>query len=226
MSGKLTSDGAQHVADRINNSLNGTALPETYTHIEIGVGVKGTLAAANSIALNANAAKGATSIVLKDSAAGVLTGTVIAGDVLVFADDDTRYEVGANATASGNLITVALAATTPLAVDHQTGDVVTTSMGASSGDTGVRTPLASGGRVAITAGWPKTVTIASGPAIEFKGSFPAGTFSVGTSITEGAVRQNSGGGKCFGRVVFDTPQNPSASQSLDVTLQIPLKALI
>lgn len=226
MSGKLTSDGVQHIADRVNNSLNGTALPETYTHIEVGVGVKGTLAAAASIAMNANAAKGATSIVLKDSGGGALTGTLIAGDVLVFALDDTRYEVGANATAAGNLITVSLAATTPLAVARSTGDLVTTSMGASSVDTGVRTPLASGGRVAITSGWPKTVTTASGPALEVKASFPAGTFSVGTAITEGAVRQNSGGGKCLGRVVFDAAQNPSASQSLDVTLQFPLKGLI
>jgi hypothetical protein len=226
MSGKLTSDGVQHLADRVNNSLNGTALPETYTHVEIGTGVKGSLAAAASIALNANAAKGALSIVLKDSGGGTLTGSLIAGDVLVFGNDDTRYEVGANCSASGNLITVPLASTTPLAVAHSTGDVVTTSMGASSGDTGVRTSLAAGGRVAITTGWPKTVSTASGPAVEFKASFPAGTFSVGTAITEGAVRQSSGGGKCLGHVVFDAAQSPSASQSLDVTLQFPLKALI
>ena len=229
MSGKLTNDGVQWVADLANNALIGATLSTSYASLEIGTGVKGNLVAAASIALNANAAKGATAIVLKDSGAGTLTGNLIAGDLLTFTNDDTPYEVAANATAAGNLISVTL--TNPLVMAHATGDVCVTSIGASSTDAGVRTPLASGGRVAITTGWPKIVTVSSGVytgklAVEAKASFPAGTFTVGTQITEAAIRQNSSGGKCAARVIFDTPQNPSASQSLDVTLQIPLLAKV
>jgi len=221
MAGKLTTDGRQHMADRIQNSLNGTALPETYGYLEIGTGTKGSLAAGTALQNNAQALKGATTVVLKDSG-GSLTGSLVAGDYLIFALDDTKYEVAANATASANLITVTLA--NPLVMEHAAGEGVTTYQGGSSGTTGVRTALATGGRVAITTGWPKITTVSTGAAIEFKASFPAGTFTVGTAITEAAVRQSAAGGKCLGYVVLDTPQNPSASQSLDVTVQFPIIA--
>lgn len=221
MSGKLTTDGRQHLADRIQNSLTGAALPETYGYLEIGTGVKGNLSAGTALQVNASASKGATSVVLKDSG-GSLTGSLTAGDYLIFADDDTKYEVANTVAASGNLITVTLVNALVATKAINTG--VTTYMGGSSTTTGVRTPLASGGRVAITAGWPKIVSVASGAALEFKASFPAGTFTVGSAITEAAIRQSAAGGKCAGYIVLDTPQSPSASQSLDVTVQLPLIA--
>lgn len=92
-------------------------------------------------------------------------------------------------------------------------------------DTGVQTALATGGRVACTAGWPKIVTLAGGPAIEFKATFAAGTFTTGTAITEAAVRQNSGGGVCFGRGLLDVAKNPTASEPLDITIQFPIVAV-
>lgn len=92
-------------------------------------------------------------------------------------------------------------------------------------DTGVQTALATGGRVACTAGWPKIVTLAGGPAIEFKATFAAGTFTTGTPITEAVVRENSGGGQCFGRGLLDVAKNPTASEPLDITIQFPIVAV-
>jgi hypothetical protein len=93
-------------------------------------------------------------------------------------------------------------------------------------DTGVQTPLLTGGTVACTAGWPKIVTLAGGPAIEFKATFAAGTFTTGTAITEAAVRESlSVPGQCFGRGLLDTPKNPSASEPLDITIQFPIVAV-
>lgn len=221
MAGKLTSDGRKHIADRVENSLNTTALPETYGFIEIGIGTKGNLVAGTALQLNASVAKGVTSVVLKDSG-GVLTGSLTAGDIITFANDDTEYEVANNATAAANLITLTLA--NALVVDKTASDGVATSLGGSDTTAGCRDPLASGSIVALTSGWPKTVAVAGGQAIEFKASFPAGTFTIGTSITEACVRQLGSGGKCFAYTVLDTPQNPSASQSLDVTLQYPIVA--
>lgn len=223
MSGKMTTDGRQHVADRVQNSLSGAALPETYGYVEIGTGSKGNLTAGTALQLNANAAKGDTSLVLKDGG-GVLTGSVIAGDYLLFANDTQKYEIAANASASGNLITVTLV--NALETAKTAGDGLATYMGGSNSTAGVRTSLAAGGRVAITAGWPKIVTVSTGAALEFKASFAAGTFTVGTAITESSVRQSAAGGKCLGYAVLDAPQSPSASQSLDVTLQFPLLASI
>lgn len=223
MPGKMTTDGRQHVADRLQNSLHGTALPETYDYIEIGTGTKGNLTASAALQLNANAAKGATTVVLKDSG-GVLTGSLVAGDYLLFGDDDERYEVAAPATASGNLITVNIV--NPLESAKLANDPLATFMGGTNTTTGVRAALATGGRVAVTAGWPKIVSVSTGAALEFKASFPAGTFSVGTAITEAAVRQSAAGGKCFGYAVLDVAQSPSSSQSLDVTIQFPILAII
>lgn len=219
MSGKMTTDGRQHIADRVQNSLSGAALPETYGYIEIGTGSKGNLTAGTALQLNASVAKGATAVVLKDSG-GVLTGSVVAGDCLLFGNDNQRYEVAANATASGNLITVTLV--NALETLKTAGDGLATYMGGSNTTAGVRASLAAGGRVAITAGWPKTVAVSTGAALEFKASFPAGTFTVGTAITEAAIRQSAAGGKCLGYAVLDTPQSPSSSQSLDVTIQFPI----
>lgn len=92
-------------------------------------------------------------------------------------------------------------------------------------DTGVQTALATGGRVACNAGWPKIVTLAGGPALEFKATFPAGSFTTGTAITEAAVRENAGGGQCFGRGLLDASKNPSASEPLDITIQFPIVAV-
>jgi len=92
-------------------------------------------------------------------------------------------------------------------------------------DTAVQTSLAVGGRVACTAGWPKIVTLAGGPALEYKATFDAGTFTTGTAITEAAVRENSGGGQCFGRGLLDVAKNPTASEPLDITLQFPIVAV-
>lgn len=223
MSGKLTTDGRKHIYDRVQNSLNGTAMPETYTHLEIGTGTVGDLVGAGGITVNATYAIGTTTIVLRPvTGGGSLVGSLKQGDILVFNDDATKYEVSALTTASANLITVVLV--NGLVAQHETGDVITTSFGGSNTDTGCRTPVTSGSITAVTAGWPKIVTVSGGYAIEFKGSFAAGSFTIGTAITEAAVRQNSGGGKCFGHVILDVAQSPTASQSLDVTLQFPIQA--
>lgn len=219
MAGKITSDGRKHIADLVQNALHGTALPETFGYIEVGTGTKGNLTAGTALQLNANAAKGATSVQLKDSG-GVLTGSVIAGDYLLFSADDEPYEIASNAAAAGNLITVALV--NPLETAKVAGDPLATFMGGSDTTTGVRSSLATGGRVAVTAGWPKIVSVVTGYALEYRASLPAGTFTTGTAITEAAVRQSAGGGKCAGYAVLDTPQSPDATRSLDVMLQFPL----
>lgn len=92
-------------------------------------------------------------------------------------------------------------------------------------DTAVQTPLATGGRVACTSGWPKIVTLAGGPAIEYKATFAAGTFTTGTAITEAAVRESAAGGVCFGRGLLDTSKNPTAAEPLDITIQFPIVAV-
>jgi hypothetical protein len=92
-------------------------------------------------------------------------------------------------------------------------------------DTAVQTPLATGGRVACTAGWPKIVTLAGGPALEYKATFAAGTFTTGTAITEAAVRESAAGGVCFGRGLLDTSKNPTAAEPLDITIQFPIVAV-
>lgn len=223
MAGKLTTDGRKHIYDRVQNSLNGTAMPETYTHIEIGTGTVGDLVGTGGITVNTTYAKGTTALVLRPvTGGGSLTGSLKQGDILIFNDDDTRYEVSALATAAGNLISITLV--NGLVVEHQTGDTITTSAGGFNTATGCRVPVVSGSIAAVTTGWPKVIPISGGYAIEFKASFAAGSFTVGTAITEAAVRQNSGGGKCFGYVVLDTPQSPTAAQSLDVTLQFPILA--
>ena len=64
----------------------------------------GALVPGTAAQLNAEAAKGATQIVIKDSG-GVLTGTVKEGDTLVIAGNTQRYAVTADATAASNLAT-------------------------------------------------------------------------------------------------------------------------
>jgi hypothetical protein len=104
-------------------------------------------------------------------------------------------------------------------------EIGTGSAAPTTSDTAVQTPLATGGRVACTVGWPKIVTLAGGPAMEYKATFAAGTFTVGTAITEAAVRENSGGGQCFGRGLLDASKNPTASEPLDITVQFPIIAV-
>ena len=84
----------------------------------------GALTAGTATALNADAALGATSIVVKDTTGTPsLTGTVKAGDTLVIAGNTQRYSVAADATASGNLITITL--NQPLVQAYSENDVVT-----------------------------------------------------------------------------------------------------
>lgn len=78
---------------------------------------KGTLAATASIALQAAVAKGATitdlrftggvgQCILKDSAAGVMTGTLVHGDVFTVAGDSQTYVVCDDTVAAGNQVLV------------------------------------------------------------------------------------------------------------------------
>lgn len=124
----------------------------------------------------------------------------------------------------GERITHSLGGSTP-AHSFAYIEIGTGSTAATVSDTGVETALLTGGRVACTAGWPKIVTLAGGPAIEYKATFSAGTFTTGTAITEAAVRENSGGGQCFGRGILDVSKNPSASEPLDITIQFPIVAV-
>ena len=221
--GKLTADGNTWLGELLQNALSGAAISQNYGYMEIGTGAKGNLAAGTALQLNSNVAKGATSVVLKDSG-GVLAGSLVAGDFLLFSNDNTRYEVASAATASGNLITVPLA--NALVAAKTAGDGVTTNLGGSSGSTGVRTSISAGGGVAITTGWPKVVDVSTGKALEVKATFVAGTFTVGTPFTEAAIRASAGGGKCAAYAVLETNPNPPASQSLDVTIQLPLVGII
>ena len=67
---------------------------------------KGALVPGTALQLNAEVVAGAKAAVFKDSG-GSLTGTVKIGDTFVIAGDTQRYVITADATASGNLITVA-----------------------------------------------------------------------------------------------------------------------
>lgn len=105
-------------------------------------------------------------------------------------------------------------------------EIGTGTTAATESDTGIETALITGGRVACTSGWPKIVTLAGGPAIEFKATFAAGTFTTGTAITEAAVRESVGTpGQCFGRGLLDVSKNPTASEPLDITIQFPIVAV-
>lgn len=79
---------------------------DSYMDQNINTHTKGTLSAQNNIAVKTSASAGDTQVVLKDSAAGTLTGTLVKGDILTFADTPGVYVVTANATASSNEITV------------------------------------------------------------------------------------------------------------------------
>ena len=102
-------------------------------------------------------------------------------------------------------LTATLEATAP--ADPATGTITGTSAGTDTdGDT-------------------LTYTLAGGPALEYKATFAAGTFTTGTAITEAAVRENSGGGVCFGRGLLDASKNPTAAEPLDITIQFPIVAV-
>lgn len=123
----------------------------------------------------------------------------------------------------GELITKGLGGASP-ATSYGYIEIGTGSTAATVTDTAVQTPLAAGGRVAVTSGWPKIVTGAGGPEIHYQATFAAGSFTIGTPITEAAVRELVGGGKCFGRAILDASKNPSADEPLTVTLKFPINA--
>lgn len=85
-------------------------------------------------------------------------------------------------------------------------------------DAGVQTPLAVGGRRALDAGYPQIIAAASGPEIVVQATYPAGSFTTGTAITE-AAWITSGGTKCAGRIVYTTPKNPSSQEPVTATLR-------
>ena len=84
--------------------------------------VAGSLTIGTALQLNAIVAKGATTMVFKDSG-GSLSGTVKKGDTFSIAGNTQRYAVAADATAASNLITVTVSQATPVA--YSASDVVT-----------------------------------------------------------------------------------------------------
>ena len=84
--------------------------------------VAGSLTIGTQLQLNADVAAGSTTMVFKDSG-GSLSGTVKKGDTFVIAGNTQRYAVAADATASGNLISITVSQKTPVA--YSTSDNVT-----------------------------------------------------------------------------------------------------
>lgn len=123
----------------------------------------------------------------------------------------------------GEVITKGLGGATP-STSYGYLEIGTGSASESVSDTGVATPLAAGGRVALSAGFPKIVAGAGGPELHFQATFAAGSFTTGTAITEAAVRELVGGGKCFGRELLDASKNPTADEPLTITLKYPIVA--
>src|ERR1700687_6067968 len=80
------------------------------------------LTAVTQLQLNAGAAKGATTIAIKDSD-GVLAGTIAKGDTLLIAGNTQRYAVTAASVAAANVFTLTI--TPGLAVAGNTNDNVT-----------------------------------------------------------------------------------------------------
>lgn len=100
-------------------------------------------------------------------------------------------------------------------------EIGTGSTAATDSDSGIETALASGGRIVADSGYPKIVTGAGGPEIHVKATFTAGSFTVGTPITE-AVWVDAAAATCGGRVILDVAKDPSASEPLDVTIKFPI----
>jgi hypothetical protein len=93
---------------------------EAFSNQNVQTHTTTAIVATPALTLSANAAKGATQIVL---AATTLTGTLAKGDTLVIAGSTQRYAVTANATASANLMTVNI--TPPLVKAYTAADAVT-----------------------------------------------------------------------------------------------------
>lgn len=94
---------------------------------------------------------------------------------------------------------------------------------ATESDAGVETPLAAGGRVVATTGFPKVTFYGNIITIEVTATFAAGTFTTGTAITE-AAWVDSLGTKCAGRGILDVSKNPTASEPLTVTAKFAMVA--
>lgn len=113
-------------ADGVQTQMTATMGPKFGVNLFANQNVQshtaGALTAGGTIQLNAAAAKGATTLVLKDST-GSLTGDLHEGDTLVIAGNSQRYAVTADATAATNLVTVNI--TPGLAVAYAEDDAVT-----------------------------------------------------------------------------------------------------
>jgi hypothetical protein len=116
--------GATGVETQLTGSFGRRYGFEFFANQNIATHTAGALVPGTQLQLNAAITAGDTSVVMKDSGAS-LTGTVKAGDTFVIVGNTQRYAVTADATAAGNLITVAF---TPAAVQgYSDSDNVTIS---------------------------------------------------------------------------------------------------
>lgn len=98
--------GAAGVATQQTASLGRKFDFEIFSNQQVGTtGTGVAITSITQLQLNAAAAKGATTVVIKDSD-GVLAGSVIIGDVILIAGSTQQYVITAGATAGSNIITV------------------------------------------------------------------------------------------------------------------------
>lgn len=114
--------GPTGVDTQLRGSLGTKFGFETFSNQNVKTQTTTAIGSITQAQVNANVAKGATSLVIKDSD-GVLAGTLAKGDTFVIAGNTQRYALTANATAAANLITVTI--TPPLAQAHVTNDNIT-----------------------------------------------------------------------------------------------------
>ena len=216
--GLLTNDGRKHIGELINRGiLLAGAVTASLTHFEIGKGVADIALAGVTFSVSA------TDRSFNDSGAGFIAAGIVVGTVLTVAG----FANGAN---NGNFEVLSVTTTKILVKNNTT--LVTESAGPAvtiggwvitATDASVKTPLAVGGRRALDAGYPQVVQDGTNPTLVVQATYPAGSFSTGTPLTE-AIWTNSGGTVCGGRTILATAKNPTASEPITVTASIPLYA--
>ena len=219
MTGKITNDGRDHIADLVQIGIDVAGSPtNALGYIEIGTGVADvSISGVTDIAVD-GVERSYNSSSTDFVAAGVTVGMIITVSGFTDANNNGSFEVLSVATNAilikGNTTLVTEAAGDTIAIS---GYVVTET------DSGVKTPIATGGRKAADSGWPKVVESGTDRTYQIKATFTAGSFTTGTAFTE-AVWTNTGGTVTGGRIILDQSKNPSVSEPLEITLNFPLTA--
>lgn len=121
--------GAAGTETQLNGSLGTKYTFEVFANQNVQTHTAGT-ASDLAAAVSTEAAKGATSMIIKEYEA---SGTVKAGDIFVVAGNSQQYAITANASASGGVATVSF--TPPLVETAHVNDVVTVTLVGGTGTT-------------------------------------------------------------------------------------------